>query len=817
MNERTRYRLSTLFTGRFLFSLAMLLIGAMAWGQVTVPGLPASVCKNDSPYALVPVPTVPDPGAVYVFSGPGVSGNQGDGYFFSPSSDAVPVGDVEIRLDYTPTAGSLETYLFTVDVRFVPTLAFDASPTCIPSAGGSVSFNNTTSGKFSVASWTWNFGDPGSGGNNSSTLEYPSHVYPSPGTWTVSLSATTQEGCATQLVQNIDLADAPTVDFTWINDCYVRGQQTGFINRSVSNFSDISSLVWTFRTTSGGVLGQITSNDPDEIVYFPFTAQDAYNVTLEVENQVGCVGLLTKPLVFHTIHQLTPSGRLETFDDNSADWRALSDDGLESWVLGEPDFTGFDPVSGDRGWYTSLPVHTSGYVERSWVQSQCYDFSQLSSPLVLIDVMKSFVPGMDGAVLQYQKLASEGWTTIGVVGAGQNWYNSWGLFNEPGGSSFGWGLPVFNPDQEWVHAGYPIDELAGEPMVKFRIVLGSGGRQAIGNQGFAFDNFYLGQRARYSLLEHFTNSASETAANADRVVEDFVSDHPDIVIDLQYHMDYPGDDPMNQNNPEVPSARAFSYGVPGVPYAILNGESGPDHRYDFSDASEEPDEEVLLEASLEIPPFDLHLEVDFRSNSLTGLARATCAQTEYSSNIQLYLAVIEEELTSYSGAGNTSLYRNVVMDMLPNAAGKLLGNDWVSGQSASLNFQWNYADYVEDPDELAIVAFLFDRDLKKILQVAVERAGPGTGIFDREQAENLLSLYPNPAGDRIFLKLGSAAAHQGRIQILDLSGKEVMESELPSGHQLVELDVSLLPEGMYLVQWVESGVSRGRSKLVISR
>jgi len=810
-----RYRKVNRHTITLIFSIILLLGGGLAWGQITVPGLPESVCKNDPPYPLVPAP--PDPGAVYTFSGLGVTGNQADGFFYNPASPDVPVGSVEITLDYTPSGGDPTTYFYTVENLFVPTLGFSATPTCIPTEGGSVSFNNTTSGKFSVASWSWNFGDAGSGSNNTSTLEAPSHSYPRPGSWNVSLSATTIEGCATQFDQTIVLADAPAVDFTWVNDCYVRGEQTAFMDRSVSDFSDINSLVWTFRTTSGGVLGQVTSSDPDETIYFPFTAQDEYNVSLEVENEAGCRASLTKAILFKTIHQVPPSGLLETFDDDDTDWLIVSEDGLESWVLGVPDFTGFDPVPGDRGWYTSLPDHTSGYVERSWVQSQCYDLRQLTSPLVLIDVMKSFVPGMDGAVLQYQGSVDEGWKTIGIVGAGQNWYNSWGLFNEPGGSSFGWGNPVFTPDEEWVNAGYPIDELAGETYIKFRIAIGTGGRQASGNQGFAFDDFYIGQRARYSVLEHFTNSASEAAAAADKVVADYVQGHSDIVIDLQYHMDYPGEDPMNQNNPEVPSARAFSFGVPDIPYAVLNGQSGPEYRYNFSDVSEEPDEEVLLEASLEIPPFDLNLEIDFRSSSLSGVATATCAQSEYASNIQLYIAVIEEELTSYTGAGSTSLYRNVVLDMLPNAAGKLLGNDWSSGESASQDFSWTYADYVEDKDELAVVAFLFDRDEKKVLQVAIVRAGPGTGIFNNRSSLKSLQLYPNPARDRVFLNFGEAVSENGQIHILDLSGKVVLATDMSAGYTLMELDLSPLSEGIYLINWVESGVTRGRSKLVVTR
>jgi hypothetical protein len=680
-----------------------------------------------------------------------------------------------------------------------------------------VQFNNLTSGKFSVATWSWNFGDPGSGSANTSSEEAPNHFYPRPGSWDVSLSIVTTEGC-TELEENtIVLADEPAVDFTWLSDCYIRGQQTGFMDRSISNFSDISSLVWTFRTTEGGVLGTIASNSTEDTIYFPFTAMDEYNVTLQVQNDAGCPGTLTKPIVFRSIHKLTASGYTETFDNVDTNWLVVSEDGRESWVLGEPDFTGFEPVTGDKGWYTSLPVHTAGYVEKSWVQSQCYDFTQLSSPLILIDLMKSFIPGTDGAVLQYQDFVSEGWKTVGVVDAGQNWYNTWGIAYEPGGSPFGWGLPVFEPDEAWVHAGYPIDGLAGLPTVKFRVAIGTGGMQMSGNQGFAFDNFYIGQRARHSVMEHFTNSTSETAAAADQVMEKFVSDHSEIVIDLQYHMDYPGEDSMNLNNPWPPSQRHFINGVPDIPYAVLNGGTRPEFRYDFSDASEEPDEEVLLEASLEIPPFDLLLDVEFRNKSLAGSAIATCAEASYPSNIQLYVVVIEEEVTAYTGAGSTSLYRNVVLDMLPTPAGKYLGNDWESGDSESWSFSWTYAAYVEDLDDLAVVAFLYDTDLEKVVQANVVRAGLGSGIGDRKVGLELMTLYPNPAQDYVYLSLGKPAANQGQITVMDLSGRLVLEADIISGHSIRQLDISSLSEGVYLVNWAESGVILGRGKFVIAR
>ena len=162
--------------------------------------------------------------------------------------------------------------------------------------------------------------------------------------------------------------------------------------------------------------------------------------------------------------------------------------------------------------------------------------SALSTPLVQLDIMKSFVPGTDGSVMQYQYQVSEGLNNLGVVDGGINWYNSYGIFNKPGGSTFGWGLSQFEPDEAWVQAAYAMDILSDSSPLKFRVALGTGRAQSIGNHGFAFDNFNIGQ-VKNSVLEHFTNSASTEAAVADGIVQQFVEDYSSQVIDIQYHID----------------------------------------------------------------------------------------------------------------------------------------------------------------------------------------------------------------------------------------------------------------------------------------
>ena len=101
----------------------------------------------------------------------------------------------------------------------------------------------------------------------------------------------------------------------------------------------------------------------------------------------------------------------------------------------------------------------------------------------------------------------------------------------------------------------------------------------VGNQGMAVNNLHIAERSKITLLEHFTNSSYDTARMADDIVDALAISHSKDVIDLQYHMGYPGVDQLNENNPDPPSTRSFNYGVPLVPYSVLDGGISSDHRF----------------------------------------------------------------------------------------------------------------------------------------------------------------------------------------------------------------------------------------------
>jgi hypothetical protein len=62
----------------------------------------------------------------------------------------------------------------------------------------------------SVSSWSWNFGDPASGANNTSTIQNPSHNFTAAGVYTVCLIATAQ-------ISGVTCLDTVCLDVTVLN------------------------------------------------------------------------------------------------------------------------------------------------------------------------------------------------------------------------------------------------------------------------------------------------------------------------------------------------------------------------------------------------------------------------------------------------------------------------------------------------------------------------------------------------------------------------------------------------------------------------
>ncbi len=94
----------------------------------------------------------------------------------------------------------------TIDVvRRPPQAAFEPDP--YATANSPAYFENrATAGDTPIRSYAWDFGDPGSGAENTSTDPSPLHTYAQPGTYTVTLTVTDESGLTSTTTRDIVIA-----------------------------------------------------------------------------------------------------------------------------------------------------------------------------------------------------------------------------------------------------------------------------------------------------------------------------------------------------------------------------------------------------------------------------------------------------------------------------------------------------------------------------------------------------------------------------------------------------------------------------------
>ncbi|NUN99583.1 MAG: PKD domain-containing protein [Saprospiraceae bacterium] len=133
----------------------------------------------------------------------------------------------------------------------------------------------------SIASWSWDFGDPASGADNTSTATDPTHIFANPGTYTVTLTVTSSTGCTSTLSQQLEVFAPPTVSF---DDPPVACEKTAipFVALTSSNATYVE---WDFGDPVSGDANR--SEAPES--YHLYETPGTYAVTLFAQNIYGCL------------------------------------------------------------------------------------------------------------------------------------------------------------------------------------------------------------------------------------------------------------------------------------------------------------------------------------------------------------------------------------------------------------------------------------------------------------------------------------------------------------------------------------------------
>ncbi|MFC2107551.1 PKD domain-containing protein, partial [Bacteroidota bacterium] len=202
----------------------------------------------------------------------------------NPTHDYTYHGSYVVTLMVTDTAGCENAITHSVDIAPAPVAVFNYTASCTGQSTYFIDHSYVVSGS-PIMDWLWDFGDPGSGANNTSTSQNPNHAYATSGIYTVKLVVTTANGCLDSTYLDIQVYPGPTAQYSFIMDqC-----QTGLVMFEDSSYSQqaaIAEWMWTFEPGHFSI-----QTDPQYI--FP-NADTCYNVSLEVTDVRGCRDTIIK-------------------------------------------------------------------------------------------------------------------------------------------------------------------------------------------------------------------------------------------------------------------------------------------------------------------------------------------------------------------------------------------------------------------------------------------------------------------------------------------------------------------------------------------
>jgi gliding motility-associated-like protein len=245
-------------------------------------------------------------------------------HVYSAAGSFTPVLTIQTAL------GCIKSHSLSVPFYPSPNTDFLLKSIC---ANSSISFTNTSQiSPGSITSYTWNFGDPSSGLNNSSGVLNPVHFYSSPGVFTITLTATSNNNCISSVTHSLNVFSLPSASFTAANGCV--NSSTQFTNLSGSNF-----VKWYWNFGDSSPLDSVTISPAHN-----YLNSGTYTVILTTVSANKCSNSDTMDInVFHApiANFNAPnvcSNKLVTFTDLSS----VVSGSLTSW---EWDFGDFSPNS----------------------------------------------------------------------------------------------------------------------------------------------------------------------------------------------------------------------------------------------------------------------------------------------------------------------------------------------------------------------------------------------------------------------------------------------------------------------------------------
>ncbi len=442
---------------------------------------------------------------------------------------------------------------------------------------------------------------------------------------------------------------------------------------------------------------------------------------------------------------------LDDFESGQGAW--MSGGTLSSWQFGTPAGTVINHASsGTNCWVTNLTGNYN-HNENSYVESPYFDMSQLQSPIIELDIWWNCEITYDGAALQYSTDLGNTWNHVGTFGDPFNWYTYHtvtGLMFA--GNQNGWSgrIATGNGSNGWRTAKHAIPNLAGNPMVKLRIVFGSD--VSVADEGFAFDNVRIYDHIDIAVgtLMHPVSSCNMS------------NEHISLSIINQ------GETTLHAGDTII---AAYDKGIShGEEFLVLTSDLAPLDSIIYTFSSTE----------------------DFSTNTLYTVITYVSVPHDMVRTNDTLISIVENYAEPFVSLGglNDTIYTGFPYLLNPGAGyASYLWQNGSGGQTCIANNPGWYSVTVSNSD-----GCLATDSVYLVSLTGIEDAAATTGI----------NVYPNPTGGIVHLEASGIQT----AEILDLNGRLVIlidGSEQSAGmisQDLVSatIDLSNLNDGVYFLK-----------------
>ncbi len=233
------------------------------------------------------------------------------------------------------------------------------------------------------------------------------------------------------------------------------------------------------------------------------------------------------------------------------------------------------------------------------------------------------------------------------------------------------------------------------------------------------------QVQRMVLMEEFTNASCPPCAAQNPTFNALLGQNTSKVIPIKYQTNWPGVDPMNAANPTDVATRVALYGVSGVPYGVMDGDTSkmPATQNAYAGAPAALTQ-AQIDAEYAIPsPVSMNLTHSFNAAADSVIVNLTITASQaMSGNLKLHLALSESLITfgAAPGTNGETKFENVMRKMHPDANGITLAN-MTAGQVVNMNWTIAIPAYVYAKTQLGVVAFIQDATSKVVHQAAFSK------------------------------------------------------------------------------------------------